>query len=191
MESKVKTKTVFITISIIIILLVCSAVGTTFAIWEGASGENTFSSEIESINWNSWEKYFDYEIVNAEVTPNTIAIVGFSKSFNMRDIVFPYSIDGRTVVEIKSTLFSDSHIKNMPVSFTIPTSITKISSFAFMNLPNLEKITFGVVETMTNSITVGNFAFVGCTSLREVVINPTATAIYGTDVFAGCTNLTV
>lgn len=63
----------------------------------------------------------------------------------------------------------------------IPTTITKIGNYAFVNCSSLNSI------TIPNSITsIGKSAFSGCSGLTSVTIPNSVTSIYS-DAFSGCT----
>ena len=62
--------------------------------------------------------------------------------------------------------------------------VTKIALRGFERIVTLESICFG-----SNIEVVSNFAFSGCTKLREVLLNEKLVSIYGS-AFSGCTSLT-
>lgn len=65
---------------------------------------------------------------------------------------------------------------------TFNSALTKVSDYMFYSSADLAGIDFG------NVTEIGNYAFYGCTALREVVI-PDAVTEIGESVFRGCTGL--
>ena len=68
---------------------------------------------------------------------------------------------------------------------TVPSSVTKIQDYAFNGCKNITVITFsGGNEPMT----IGNFAFNRCTSIKEIVL-PTNVTIVSDSAFVNCSSL--
>ena len=84
-----------------------------------------------------------------------------------------------TVLTFASGAFYGANI----TEFVIPSTLTEIADFMFMDLKNLQTI------VIPNGITrIGNSAFKGCSALVSVDIPATVTEI-GEYAFAGCTSL--
>ena len=76
-------------------------------------------------------------------------------------------------------------VSGLPITeFSIPNSVTTISSKAFFNCTELENITIGNAVT-----TIGSGAFSYCSGLTHVTIPNSVTSI-GYEAFRGCTGLT-
>ena len=75
-------------------------------------------------------------------------------------------------------------IGNTQTSYTIPSSVTSITSYAFYNGIYLTSV------TIPNSVTsIGTSAFQSCASLASITI-PNSVTTFGTYVFQSCTSLT-
>lgn len=70
----------------------------------------------------------------------------------------------------------------------IPASVKSIGAHAFENCEKLAKVTFATVTenevTKTNVVSIGDYAFAGCTALNEIVLPASVTEV-GSYAFAG------
>ena len=112
------------------------------------------------------------------------AIIIEVHSFSGEHLVIPDEIDGSPVKEIMSNAFSNyTQIEHI----TISSNVRIIGSEAFINLENLETITF---EKGRQLKTIGDGAFRGAESLTTVNIPSSVTSI-GEDAFLGASSLTI
>ena len=78
-------------------------------------------------------------------------------------------------------VFSGSSIKKI----TVPKTITSMSYYAFADCKQLEEVTFEEGSSLT---TIGNYTFMGCTSLKKVKLHSGVTTI-SMGMFKDCTSL--
>ncbi len=78
-------------------------------------------------------------------------------------------------------VFSGSSIKKI----TVPKTITNMSYYAFADCKQLEEVTFEEGSSLT---TIGNYTFMGCTSLKKVKLHSGVTTI-SMGMFKDCTSL--
>lgn len=127
-------------------------------------------NNVESIGENCF-KFSALEDVNlAKAT--TIKEFAFSNCSYLQNIIFSENL--KTIGEFAFS--GDSAL----VTCHIPSG--NIGASAFMGCSHLEQITFGKV------VSIGNAAFLDCTSLSSVVI-PTSVKSIGNEAFVGCTKL--
>jgi hypothetical protein len=67
----------------------------------------------------------------------------------------------------------------------IPDNVTEIGASVFSNNTTITHVQIG-----TGLVTIDNTAFLGCTSLEQVIVNSTVLTTLGDAVFSGCTSLT-
>ena len=159
------------------------------------------------------ESVFTYSIND----DNTITITGtnkpssssrglearlFGSSIDLENIVIPYEIEGKTVVEIGEAAFKFNSVLN---SVIIPNSITSIGDYAFESCSNLTNVVLGngvknigeyafsesgVTNIIMgdNVLTIGIYAFYTCMALESVIMGNNITSI-NEAVFANCVNL--
>lgn len=92
------------------------------------------------------------------------------------------SLDDNLYDKCKTTLIQYSICKTAS-SFSVPASITTISSSAFSDCANLKTIT--LPESITN---IDECAFSNCTSLTSMTIPNSVTSV-GSNIFNGCSSL--
>ena len=91
----------------------------------------------------------------------------------MNDVLF--SKDGKGLIFYLA--------KKAGTSYEIPTGVTSIGNYAFLDCYNLTSI------TIPNSVTsIGNYAFRGCSSLANVII-PNGVKTIGNEAFYNCSSL--
>lgn len=95
------------------------------------------------------------------------------------DVVIPNSYNGKPVVAIGAEAFMDSSM----VSVTIPSNVVEIEIDAFNSCLALE--TINMAEGLK---TIGEYAFVACSSLKKVVI-PNSVVNIKDGAFASCSSL--
>ena len=188
-----KLKLTMIVLMIVLISVMSTAIGLTAAKWDSQGGASSnYGPNINTIDWNSWSKYFTYQSVDGI---NGCAVTGYTGT-NIGDVIFPLTDNTYgTVKVINNNIFSTT-TKELPVTIYISATITTINPSAFSNLPNLQRVIFvdsGVInnsEVPAQAVTVGAYAFAGCTSLQEIIVIGTRSVTFDTTAFVGCTNLT-
>lgn len=98
------------------------------------------------------------------------------------NIIIPREVDGIPVRDIAPYAFQ---WQTGITSVSLPSSIRSIGARAFMNCKKLETVTFPT-ELMSS---IGESAFSGCTSLKDLVL-PSLISSIGANAFSGCTSLT-
>ena len=111
------------------------------------------------------------------------------------ELIFPREVNGDEVTKIVASTLSDEQ-KATVTSVYIPDSVTTIGDSAFESFTNMETVTFEQNETAGASAqavsalkTINNKVFRYCSSLKEIVIPSTVTAL-GQHAFVNCVNLT-
>ncbi len=94
-------------------------------------------------------------------------------------VVIPASIGGKPVTGIKGYAFNGTNV----TSVTLPSSMTKLSGYAFYGA---SKLTSVIIPSSITSI--GEYAFKFCSSLKSITIPATVKSI-GNGAFYGCTSL--
>lgn len=105
---------------------------------------------------------------------SSISITGCSAA--LTKVVVPSYINN------KKTTLIDKLATSTVVSIKLPKTVTTISANAFSTSTSLETIDFTNVET------IGNNAFSGCSSLKNIIVPDSVTSI-GASAFAGCNAL--
>lgn len=163
-----------------------------------------------------WAKYFNYNVLkdkdgnattNVELTEFYHEATGSgSYGINLSDVYFPSEIwvksDGtrvNTVAEkealkaseyttyyvasISNQVFMDTTLKELAVNIYIPSTVTNTDAMAFANLPNLEY----VYCLNSNTLTIGDYAFMGCNNLKAVYKVSTGDVVANENAFWGTT----
>ena len=97
------------------------------------------------------------------------------------NLIIPSAINGKSVMSIGSSAFSDC---NGLTSVAIPSSVTSICSDAFSGCSGLTSVT--IPDNVTS---IGYRVFSGCSGLTKVVIGKKVTSI-SSDAFKGCSGVT-
>lgn len=194
---KAKTKLTILTI-IISVCIIATATGVTVAYWVGAEGTNQIAPQTDSTDWNYYAKYFIYE----EVKNGSNAVVGYRivgfKDTVLENVIIPrYATGGwlrttdangkvilkeikveenetaQAVLVVGNTIFAGDTDKRIPVTLTIPTTVS-IEAGAFMGLTSLTKITIKLVSELTSTepqydMYIGANAFFGCFNVKTFV----------------------
>lgn len=159
--------------------------------WENATytvvdGGPDLSAELhipaDGIVLGVYDTYYRYTSYTEQ---NYVVIDGVANveyELPITEVVIPDEIDGIPVRDIAPYAFQwQAGI----TSVSLPSSIRNIGDKAFMNCKRLETVTFP-----TNLMSsIGESAFSGCTSLKDLVL-PTLISSIGANAFAGCTSLT-
>lgn len=118
----------------------------------------------------------------------TIAVV-----VQRRDVIIPSTISYNGIKynvtaigdrAFSSAIFTISSPKTIPISITIPNSVTIIGNEAFHGCTDLTS-----VEIPNSVMIIGNKAFCGCKGLTSIKI-PSSVTIVRDDTFSGCRGLT-
>ncbi len=125
-----------------------------------------------------------------------------SKTFKSVDGIL-YSKDGKTLVYCPATVSGEITVPSgvqtvAPGAFigcsdvtavTLPNSLTYVGECAFYGLnTKLQSVTFKAPNS--NSVTIGKYAFCGCTVLSELTLEPgSGIATISEGAFAGCTSI--
>ena len=117
--------------------------------------------------------YWKYAIY---VGSNLVGITGYTGSSTT--VTVPSTLGGYPVNDIGAYVFSETTVK----SVTIPSSVKKISSYAFRNADSLQTV------TIQGPATIDTGAFYDCDALTTVDLG--STTQIGQDAFCGCTSLT-
>ena len=171
------------------------AVGVTAAIWTEGEGKEALDASVD-VDWSAWAKYFEYETVDGGIVitkfkAQTDNGAQTETGFNSSVLVIPRSIDGKAVVGVSGSAFSDAVLKEMAEEIRIPNTVTSISASAFAAFVNLKKVVF---ETGCGC-TVGDFALAGTRKLAGIYVGDAPVALTLSDgkyVYDGdgATNLT-
>lgn len=127
----------------------------------------------------------EYEIYY--VSENEIGIKTILKKHNSNTLTIPSLINGKTVVEIADSAFSDNFNGNTTITkVVIPSTIRKIGKNAFENCIYLKNIEF---QSQSQLREIGDYAFNGCISLENAIL-PSNNIKFGEYIFLGCESLT-
>ncbi|MBQ3665372.1 MAG: leucine-rich repeat protein, partial [Lachnospiraceae bacterium] len=135
----------------------------------------TKASDYAQNNEISFNAMLEYEVNSAG---NGITITKYKDTEVNFEI--PSEIDGLPVTDIQSKAFNGTEIQNV----TIPSSMTKISDYAFYGATKLR--TVNIPSSVTS---IGYYSFGFCKSLNSFTIPNTVTTI-GFASFYGCSGLT-
>ena len=181
----------------VLVSVMATATGITVALWDSASGgSNEYGPVVDTIDWNSWTKYFAYDAVMSGNSISYYKVKSFEGT-NLGDVVFPTQNNEITVSTINSSVFASTTKKELPITIYISGTISTIEAAAFANLPNLERVVFSVSRVTANgetsnvqsAVTVGAYCFAGCANLKEIVIEGNRSVTFDPTAFIGCTSL--
>ncbi len=204
MRKNLRLTVLIISVTLVSVLLALS-VGLTAAIWtsQGSSENgNTVAPATDSpFDWNMWAKYFDYAELNSEAqTVAVSALHADAYGLNLETVIIPSDVmvagEGGSetackVTAIRSSLFSDVTLKDLPITIYIPPTVESISAMTFANMPNLEKVIFGTDESGASSACViDDYAFYGCPKLTTVVLSGRTNVTYSSSAFVNCGTIT-
>lgn len=182
-----KIKIAFMLTSVVLLVVVLSIAGVSFAVWttQGGIGDsnNSVTPTVIADDEYVWAKYFNYEKYTVQIggsDTNVVAVTTFygdGVGINLEDVIIPSQFkeqnetgEGYTVYttyRITNQIFMDATLKKLPVTIYIPYTVREIDAGAFSNLPNLEKVVFlGGAEL--EECVVSDFAFAGCQNLKTV-----------------------
>lgn len=135
-----------------------------------------------SISGKTMAEYETYKVSDNEIGIKTILITTSEET-----LIIPSSINGKTVVEIADSAFSNNFNGNNSIkSVVIPSSIKKIGKNAFEDCIYLENVSFTSNSQLEQ---VGDYAFFNCLVLNSVLMPSTVTSL-GDFVFLNCEKLT-
>ncbi|MBR5104847.1 MAG: leucine-rich repeat protein, partial [Alistipes sp.] len=137
--------------------------------------------------------FLDCKSLESITIPNSVTKIGKDafkgcyrlKSVHISDLSAWCKIEFADILSTPLRNGTSLYLKGRLVtSLTIPTDITEIKPYAFMDCFSLTSV------TIPNSVTkIGSFAFYGCRSLTSITIGNRVTSI-GSYAFDGCTSLT-
>ncbi len=178
------------------------AVGATASYWIAADPIAGIAPQAITYDFSVWEKYVTWQFVEGSATQ--IEITGF-KDYLDESVIIPKYVHSDEknadleVVKVKSTIFADDSLKKMPTAIVIPAGV-EIEASAFSGLTNLKEVIFDGTYDGTSVIKIGNRAFSGCTSLRNIKYNMGIDTIasrkiytavnYAENAFLGCNSVT-
>ena len=110
-----------------------------------------------------------------------VVITGYNGTST--DVVIPSEIKGYSVLIVDENAFKDC---NNLISVDIQSGITNIGKGAFSGCSNLES-----VSIPRSMIAIDEQAFFGCSSMTSIEIPSDLAYIIGSQVFEGCSNLTI
>lgn len=144
---------------IIMLCLVLSALiltsMTSLAIWQEQT--ETEESPINTSGfWIESEKYFDFAPIMEEGAIVAYAVIDYKGLIDTVQI--PRVHQGKPVTTIKSTFVNNLIIREI----IIPDTVIIIEANAFLNFTRLQKV---IVRGSEKSLTIGNYAFMNCSSL--------------------------
>lgn len=131
-----------------------------------------FLLNIISLSANASTEDYDYYADNT-------GIVLTKYNGNDKEVVVPSEIDGKTIVKIEGTFYSNNSIEEV----IIPEGITIIGEQAFYGCTNLKSV---ILPKSTKII--DNYAFAYC-GIKEIIL-PANTHYFNAGAFLGCNNLT-
>ncbi len=105
----------------------------------------------------------------------TIPSKAFEKSQSLEEIIFPTNLQ-----TISDHAFHESGLQKV----TIPETVTSIGNYAFQSCQNMTSLDF---EGTNKNLTLGQYAFSGCSSLRILILNRSMEV--GSSCFTGCASL--
>lgn len=177
-----KIKLTLILTSVILMIVAVTTVGFSLALWTsqggiGGDSGNSVSPSVAPVDEYVWAKYFQCEVETVTIGDKTTEYAVITKFYtdsvgvNLEDVVIPSKLtkNGKTyeTYRISSQVFMDATLKKLPVTIYIPSTIMHIDSFAFCNLPNLQKVVFiGGIEKQ--DCNVADYAFAFCANLAKV-----------------------
>lgn len=193
-----KIKLTLILTSVILMIVAVTTVGVSLALWTsqggiGGDSGNSVSPSVAPINEYVWAKYFNFEVETVTIGDKNTEYAVITKFYtdnagiNLEDVVIPsqFEKDGKTYAtyRISSQVFMDMTLKKLPVTIYIPSTVMHIDSFAFSNLPNLQKVVF-VGGAEKQDCNVADYAFAFCSNLKTV--EHARKLVGNTDAFLEC-----
>ncbi|MCD8019852.1 MAG: leucine-rich repeat domain-containing protein [Clostridiales bacterium] len=151
------------------------------------TGSYTVPSTVESISNRAFENCGDLEELIIQKNVTSIGKRVFTNCLSLKSIIV--SSDNESYCSVDGVLYSKdktsliAYPKALSGSYTIPSGVTKIENWAFVNCTKLTGITIG--ENVTK---IGLASFARCTALTSITI-PDSVMTIGAVSFAGCLNL--
>ncbi|MCM1054503.1 MAG: leucine-rich repeat domain-containing protein [Bacteroides sp.] len=170
----------------------------------GVTGGTAIFKECRNIKYAVIPQSFNVENFNnedpADQSPRTVIkynadnsiarITEAKTTLTNETIVIPSEIMNNTVREISRNAFSyNSTYNGESANVQLPDTLTTIDDYAFKGCTWLKEINIPDVNEVSSGVThIGRQAFEGCTTLTEVVI-PDSVEYLGKEAFQMCTNL--
>ena len=194
-------KLIIILVAVLAVGAIATTIGLTSAYWVGASGNSEVAPQTDTTDWNYWIKYFIYEPVrNSNGGIDSMKIVGFSGAV-YENVIIPRKVYGTNikirengvdstipsisedspypVTTLCNSTFADTTEKAVPVTITLPTSVT-VDPGTFMGMSNLTTIKIVHVQNFNNDEVTeidigGQNSFMGCNNLSKIVVSGAVT----------------
>ena len=131
-----------------------------------------FLMNVTSFSINASAHDYDYFI-------NDLGVVLTKYNGNDKEVIVPSEIDGKAIVKIEGTFYSNNSIEEV----ILPEGITIIGEQAFYGCTNLKNV---ILPKSTEII--DNYAFAYC-GIKEIIL-PANTHYINEGAFLGCSNLT-
>lgn len=141
---------------------------------------------LKVISGNAFSGCDSLNVINIPESVIRIEGIFFAECSNLKDIIVDVSnteyasIDGALYNKEKSVLIFCPVGKDV---YNIPTNVTNIGDYAFLNCKNITEITIP-----DNVTTLGTGVFDGCTALEKINLSNSLNRLTG-ELFANCTNL--
>ena len=132
------------------------------------------------------------ESLTSITIPDSVTSIGYSAFFKCEELIeIIVNLDNKNYTSVNGILFNKDKTElicypsgKFGRRYTIPNGVTSIGDSAFIGCTSLTSI------TIPNSVTsIGDSAFSGCTSLTSITI-PNSVASLGDSTFSDCTGLT-
>ena len=154
----------------------------------GVSGNYTIPSSVTSIG--TYALYYCAALTGVTI-PSSVTSIGGSGFYECTSLAAitvnasnpAYTSDGKVLFNKAQTTLIQAAPAGVSGSYTIPSSVTSIGSYAFLKCKALTGVTIPFSVT-----SIGSGAFLSCTALTGVTIPSSVTSI-GTQAFNGCTAL--
>lgn len=155
-----------------------SADGLVVALSEGSAVVTATSKDGKTATCEISVVCYEYK----KLSDGTLEITGYNGT--SKNLVIPSEILDKTVSSIGNSAFADYFGENNITSVTVPDTVIRIESYAFVCCEKLTSVSFG------NGLkSIGNSAFSGCILLDDITLPDSLEVIEGA-AFNSCESLT-